>query len=85
VDPPPSAQPILAAANLTDATITQLAIAIDTPVFEGYYNALTDVAIKPSGLDAPTLIILESDTDRYFPDGVTLGLDLKFQVTDIYK
>jgi hypothetical protein len=31
------------------------------------------------------LIISENDTDRYFPDGVTLGLDLKFQVTDIYK
>jgi hypothetical protein len=62
-----------------------ITLGLDTPVFEGYYNALTDVAIKPSGLDAPTLIILESDTDRYFPDGVTLGLDLKFQVTDIYK
>jgi hypothetical protein len=61
-----------------------ITLGLDVPVFEGYYNALTDVAIKPSGLTGPTLIISENDTDRYFPDGVTLGLDLKFQVTDIY-
>lgn len=65
--------------NLND-TIT---VALDVPVFEGYYNQLTDVALKPSGLDDPTLVILETDIARYFPDGVDLGLDLKIQVTGI--
>jgi hypothetical protein len=67
--------------NLND-TIT---IGLDVPVFEGYYNVLTDPTPKPSGLNAPTVVILKSDTDRYFPgnDGVTLGVDLKIQVEDI--
>jgi len=76
------------ALNLND-TIT---IGLDVPVFEGYYNALTDMLqadgtylLKPSGLSAPTVVILESDTARYFPDGVTLGVDLKIQVENIYN
>ena len=66
-------------------------VGLDVPVFEGYYNELTDMLQedgsylpKPSGLDDPTLVILETDVDRYFPDGVDLGLDLKFQVTNIW-
>ena len=72
--------------NLND-TIT---VGLDVPVFEGYYNELTDMLQedgsylpKPSGLDDPTLVILKTDVDRYFPDGVDLGLDLKIQVTGI--
>ena len=70
----------LAPYNLTD-TIT---IGLDTPVFEGYYNKYTDPVPKPSGLNAPTVIILKSDTARYFPNGVDLGVDIKIQVTNIY-
>ncbi len=62
-----------------------ITIGIDVPVFEGYYNALTDVPVKQSGMDHPTVIILESDADRWFPDGVDLGADVKIQVTDIFN
>jgi hypothetical protein len=55
-------------------------LALDTPVFEGYYNPWTDVPVKPSGLDAPTVILTG---DRNVPDGIMLGVDLKIQVTDI--
>ena len=64
--------------NLND-TIT---VGLDVPVFEGYYNELTDPEPKPSGLNDPTLIIAIDDP-RYCPDGVDLGLDLKIQVTGI--
>jgi hypothetical protein len=62
-----------------------ITIGLDVPVFEGYWNSLTDVDPKPSGLSAPTVVILESDTDRYFPDGIDLGVDIKIQVTRIWK
>jgi len=74
--------------NLTDI----ITVGLDVPVFEGFYNPLTDMlqadgtyAKKPSGLDNPTVIILKSDIARYFPDGVDLGADIKIQVTKIYK
>jgi hypothetical protein len=67
--------------NLND-TIT---VGLDVPVFEGYYNMYTDVPVKQSGLSAPTVVILESDTARYFPDGVDLGVDIKIQVENIYN
>jgi hypothetical protein len=70
----------LAPYNLND----KITIGLDTPVFEGYYNPYTDPEPKPSGLDDPTVVILKTDTDRYFPDGVTLGVDIKIQITDIY-
>jgi len=80
---PQSAQPVLAI-KVLDAVVksTQLGIAIDAPVFEGYYNKYTDVKVKQNGMDHPTWIILKTDP-RYFPDGVDLGLDLKVQVIDI--
>jgi hypothetical protein len=59
-------------------------LAVDVPVFREYYNATTDVNPKPSGLSAPSVIIEPTDTDRYFPDGVLLGVELKIQVVDIY-
>jgi len=69
-----------------------LGIGVDTPVFEGYYNAETDMLQadgtyipKPSKRDSPTVIIPKTDTERYFPDGVDLGVDLKVQVTNIVR
>lgn len=60
-------------------------IGLDAPVFEGYYNPTTDVETKPSGLDKPTVTINVTDTERYFPEeGVTLGADIKIQVTAIW-
>jgi hypothetical protein len=68
-----------------------IVVGVDVPVFEDYYNPLTDMLQpngtylpKPSGLDDPTVVILKTDTDRWHPDGVTLGADLKIQVTDIW-
>ena len=67
-------------------------IGLDTPVFEGYYNEYTDPAPKPSFRDDPSFIIQDDDAERYFPDGedasdnsAIMGIDLKFQVTDISR
>ncbi len=61
-----------------------ITIGLDVPVFEGYYNELTDVAITPAGLTHPTVIIGE-DEPRWWPQrGITLGMDIKIQVTNIY-
>jgi hypothetical protein len=59
-----------------------ITVGLDVPVFEGFYNNLTDPEPKPSGLDDPTLVI-GIDDPRYNPDGIDLGLDLKIQVTYI--
>jgi hypothetical protein len=58
-------------------------VAIDAPVFEGFYFQPTDVDPKPNGLSLPTLVIGKDDP-RYMPLGVDLGVDLIVQVTDIY-
>jgi hypothetical protein len=92
--PPPSAQPILATVNLTDAhRSTQLGIAVDVPVFEGHYNDLTDPDPKPSGLNDPSYIIPDGSmkyTTRpkmpgYDPEGMDFGIDLKVQVIKIVR
>ena len=70
--------------DFDDSTDT-ITVGIDTPVFEGYYNMYTDPEPKPSGLNDPTVVILKSDTDRYFPDGVTLGADIVIQITRIWN
>jgi hypothetical protein len=62
----------------------RIVVGLDTPVFEGFYNAITDPKPKPSGLDFPTVII-EKDDPRWNPDGVDLGVDLKIQVTNIWE
>jgi hypothetical protein len=60
-------------------------LGFDVPVFEDYYNKWTDVPVKPSGLDAPTVVIdRQDDPDRWHPDGVELGVHIKIQVTDVY-
>jgi hypothetical protein len=66
-DGPPSAQRILTSGRLTQGGINQLHIAIDVPVFEGFYNDLTDMPIHPN----------------YDPEGMDFGVDLKIQVTGI--
>jgi hypothetical protein len=59
-------------------------IGIDVPVFEGYWNSLTDVDPKPSGLSAPTYVV-PADMPGFNPRGMDFGLDLKIQVTDINR
>jgi hypothetical protein len=87
---PPGAKPVLAIGTLDGIISQQLAIAVDVPVFEGYYNALTDMLQangtylpKPSGLDDPTYIITAEDWPDFNPEGMDFGLDLKIQVTYI--
>jgi hypothetical protein len=88
---PPSAQEILTSGRLTDGDAHQLYIAIDVPVFEGFYNPLTDPEPKPSGLDDPTYIVpdgsrMYTDMARhpaYDAEGMDFGIDLKIQVTGI--
>lgn len=61
-------------------------VGLDVPVFRKYYNALTDPEPKPSGRLDPTVIIEPEDTARYHPDGgVTLGAEIKVQITKIYR
>jgi hypothetical protein len=88
---PPGAKPVLAIGTLDGIISQQLAIAVDVPVFEGYYNALTDMLLadgtyapKPSGLADPTWIIPKT-FPGYNPLGMDFGLDLKVQVTDINR
>jgi hypothetical protein len=88
---PQSAKPVLAT-KVLDANIrsTQLGIAIDTPVFEGYYNMYTDPTPKPSGLDAPSWIIKKllpdgSPNPLWDPNGVDMGIDIKIQVINIVR
>ena len=69
-----------------DNIMDGVTMALDVPVFEGYYNENTDVDTKPSGKDGPTVEILEGES-RYPTDmslGVDLGADVKIQVTRIY-
>ena len=76
-----------------DSAATYLVgVGLDAPVFEGFYNPDTDPVPKPSKRNAPSLIIQDGvdDPERYFPTGenanedpAMLGLDLKFQVTEI--
>jgi hypothetical protein len=54
------------------------------PVFREFYYVETDPIPKPSGLNLPSVII-ETDEDRYIPDGVDLGVDLIIQVTSIHN
>ncbi len=62
-----------------------LTMALDVPVFEGYYNENTDPNPKPSGKNEPTVVIGKGET-RYPADmdvGVDLGADVKIQVINI--
>lgn len=70
--------------TLTNNIPDLLGVGIDAPVFAGFYNALTDVDPKQSGLSVPTWIIPQSDP-RWIPSGVDLGLDLKIQVIGITR
>jgi hypothetical protein len=79
MDSPAPLRKIIQVLNPSD----KIVIGIDVPVFAGYYNRLTDVPVKPSGLDGPTYII-PADMPGFDQDGMDFGLDLKIQVTNIY-
>jgi hypothetical protein len=79
-----SPQPIYKSRSGPQNQTDRIVIGLDVPVFEDYYNALTDPKPKPSGLDWPTVII-EKDDPRWNPDGVDLGADIKIQVTNIWQ
>jgi hypothetical protein len=64
--------------------IATVSVGIDVPVFEGFYNPLTDLPPKPSGEDTPTYTI-PAAMPGFDPSGMDFGLDLKIQITDIYK
>jgi hypothetical protein len=57
----PSATPLLTdtitkpAYGAPDDTFAWIVIGLDVPVFAGSHNQLTDVPLKPSGLDGPTV------------------------------
>lgn len=55
-----------------------IVVALDTPVFKGYWNSLTDVNPKPSGKSGPTVVL---EGARNVPSGIDLGVDLVIQVT----
>lgn len=57
-----------------------IVVGLDVPVFDGYWNDLTDVPIKPSGLDGPTVVL----TGERNVQGIILGADIVIQVTSIY-
>jgi hypothetical protein len=97
--PPPSAQVTGLIYTFNDQQTATVYVAIDAPVFRAHYNSVTDAAwqadqqtTKPSGKDVPTWIIEEyypvgSQTlnPLHSPGGLDLGIDLKFQVTDIRR
>jgi len=67
--------------------VDTIKMGLDVPVFEGFWNDKTDVDSKPSGLPEPTVVILKTDEDRYFPEGedpamnpIILGADIVIQV-----
>ena len=69
-----------AADNLGD----ELAIALDVPVCAENYNPLTDPTPKPSGLNAPTLVLVAADPRHNQPDcQYQGGVDVTIQVTGI--
>jgi hypothetical protein len=82
-----SPQPIWKKKGVIGNPADIIVVGLDVPVFEDYYNELTDALAcpdgKPSGLDKPTVVIAEDDP-RWDPDGVDLGVDLKIQVTNIW-
>jgi hypothetical protein len=93
--PPPSAQHTQFPTYTFDGVVSKtIYVYIDAPVFEKHYNPLTDALAcpdgKPSGLDAPTWVILEESppgtpNPLHTPGGLEMGLDLKVQVIDITR
>ena len=60
-------------------------VGLDTPVFEGYWNSITDALAcpdgKPSGRDLPTLVLTGA---RNVPAGIDLGADIVIQITGFH-
>ena len=67
-------------------TTDDITVGLDVPVFEGYWNPITDALAnpngKPSGLDEPTV---ELTGDRNVPSGIDLGADIVIQITHIHR
>jgi len=80
---PPGARKVLGPVTMTKPGVVthSWCLALDVPVFEGYPLHATT---PPSGLSAPTLVILKTDP-RYHPEGIELGVDIKIQITGIYE
>ena len=82
-----SAAPILtgtitkSAYGAPDDWYDTMVIGLDVPDFEGSWNPLTDVPIKPSGRNTPTVVL----TGARNVQGIVLGADIVIQVTDVYK
>jgi hypothetical protein len=84
--PTPPYTPVLTGQLAKPAPQHQVVVVgLDAPVFSEYYNEYTDPEPKPSHLPDPTVIIDPTDTERYHPDGVTLGAEIKVQVTKLYR
>ena len=89
--PQPGDTPIFITAGTLSKTSTPqdtadwVAVAMDVPAFQGYYNADTDVDPKPSGMSIPTVVIANTSPRFVGPGGsMDFGINLKIQVTDIY-
>ena len=79
--------PTMTAGTANNTAVVTVDVGMDIPVFDGFYNELTDVPNKPrpdnatcasKGVDEPCVISAGT------PTGSDFGLDLKIQVVDIY-
>jgi hypothetical protein len=98
IDPAPSAQPALDAnGEQIQGTITKggdpdsytIYVWLDVPVFEEFYNGLTDVPDKPRAEWADLAANISCDVPSMIlplgtPQGIEMGVDLKIQVVDIW-
>ena len=57
-----------------------IVVGLDVPVFQGSWNDLSDVPIKPSGRNGPTVEL----TGERNVQGIVLGAEIKIQVTNIF-
>jgi hypothetical protein len=70
-----------AAYGAPDDVYDVVVIGLDVPVFDGYWNELTDVPLKPSGFDKPTVVLKGPRNVQH----IILGADIVIQVTNVYK
>jgi hypothetical protein len=84
----PGAKPIGTEQTLDDTNLSDtFSVLICVPVFEDYWNALTDAGLKPAWWPSEYDEIPKDDPapSRYHPTGVDLGLDVKVQVVEIKR
>jgi hypothetical protein len=73
------AKSIYGAPPFNDSDI--IVVGLDVPVFEGSHYYETDVPIKPSGLNVPSVVLTGPRNVQH----ITLGADIIIQVTKIYQ